>query len=401
MIFYYDETFHDRKITMLSNGYPNIYESNDNDSFVFAILGDRKEKMDKILLEYEKIEKLTKEKLQLEGELKSTTFKRGFFKNGFSTMDKNCKSFYIHFFTFLIENNLKFQMGCISKTEYLIFQFAYALDFPPGIIINSFIYSLTKFVEQHRLYNYLRDLIKGESVFLEKFKSSLIKLLCKFFEEVKGIKREEKEIIAVRQLIEILMVSKVKSNKTICKNWNYDLIAEAVKLRITELNEKNAIVIIDKEPLTLDAFLKNGLNTLEADSKECLGIRMTDMFVGFIGRFIYYLKNDLHESNYLSLEEIERKKFLSKRLINNNWFNLTEEEFSLIRKLGNFFDKATYWSSFTLNYMDDMTLFFSYFHYIMAYKNYEKFCENSNKHNEFFNSYVCESLHNSYIKMNK
>ena len=64
MIFYYDETFHDRKITMLSNGYPNIYESNDNDSFVFAILGDRKEKMDKILLEYEKIEKLTKEKLQ-------------------------------------------------------------------------------------------------------------------------------------------------------------------------------------------------------------------------------------------------------------------------------------------------------------------------------------------------
>ncbi len=401
MIFYYDETFHNRKITMLPDGYPNIYDINDNDSFVFAILGEEKNKMGLVLREYEKIENLTKEDLKLEGELKSTTFKRSFFKNGFATMDKNCKKFYINLFKLILKYDLKFQVGCISKTEYLVFQFAYALNLPSFIEEGIFIYSLTKFIERHRLYNLLKDLIKGETFFLERFKASLIKLLCKVLEEIKDVEREEKEVEAIKQLIQILIISRVKENKFICKNWNYDIIAETIKLRINELDNKDVIVIIDEEPLTYVAFLKNGVNAEECDSKKSLGIRMTDMFVGFVGRFIYNLKSDVQEINYKRLSDIKKKDFITKRLINNNWFNLNEEEFNLIKQIAEFFNRSTHWSSFTLQYMDDITTFFNFFHYIMQYKDYIEFCKNKDMHNEYFNSYTCEYLQSSYKNLNR
>ncbi|MDE6414905.1 MAG: hypothetical protein K2K48_05780 [Anaeroplasmataceae bacterium] len=357
--------------------------------------------MELVLREYEEIENLTKKDLKLEGELKSTTFKRKFFKNGFVTMDLNCKKFYTNLFMLILKYNLKFQVGCISKTEYLVFQFANALVLPSNIIIGSFTYSLTKFIEQHRLYNLFQDLIKGETFFLERFKVSLIQLLCKVLEEIKGVVREEKEENAIKQLIQILMVSQVKVNKSICKSWNYDIIAEAIKLRIGELNKKDVTVIIDKEPLTYEAFLNSGVNAEECDSKKSLGIRMTDMFIGFIGRFIYYLKSDVHEQNYKRLSDIKKKDFVDKRLINNNWFNLKEEEFYLIKQIAEFFNQSTYWSAFTLYYMDDITTFFNYFHYIMQYKDYNEFCKNKDMHNEYFNSYACEYLLSSYKNLNK
>ena len=122
------------------------------------------------------------------------------------------------------------------------------------------------------------------------------------------------------------------------------------------MDNKDVIVIIDEEPLTYVAFLKNGVNAEECDSKKSLGIRMTDMFVGFVGRFIYNLKSDVQEINYKRLSDIKKKDFITKRLINNNWFNLNEEEFNLIKQIAEFFNRSTHWSSFTLQYMDDIIL---------------------------------------------
>ena len=67
MIFYYDETFHDRKITQDKNGIMSGYSKNSNDSFIYALVGF--DEASNLIDKYSKLESRIKEDLQLDKNL--------------------------------------------------------------------------------------------------------------------------------------------------------------------------------------------------------------------------------------------------------------------------------------------------------------------------------------------
>ena len=63
--FYYDETFHDRRLNT-KDGVLNAYLESSNDGFVYAILGLKNDKIQGFLNDYAELEKATKTNLDIE-----------------------------------------------------------------------------------------------------------------------------------------------------------------------------------------------------------------------------------------------------------------------------------------------------------------------------------------------
>lgn len=186
------------------------------------------------------------------------------------------------------------------------------LDISAPIIEKSFVYSLTKFVDKHRL-NFLfnKACIESDN-YIQLFLNKIIKLLKAVYIVIKDIHREKIKKKAIFNLLFIFNhASFVKINSPINSEWNYRVIADCVYKRLFELNSLKANIFIDNEQKTYDSIKRNGLNVFQADSKDSSGIRIDDMFVGFVGKFVRALKNDISEPEIKSLSDI--KKILCKK----------------------------------------------------------------------------------------
>ena len=395
-IFYYDETFHDRRLTV-KNGILNAYSENSYDGFIFGVLGKEENKMSNFLSEFEQLEKRTKETVGLTSELKSTVFNSKLFRYGLSSLRKDAKNFYFSFFDLLIKHDILFQIGCVSKTEIIIHRLLSKVVIPFRIPYKSFVYSFTKLLEHHRLDYSFTNLLDEEECDIEQFIKKTINLLTVLLKNIHGIEREAVEEIVVQKIIQILENTIVISDVKINGKWNYDIVAEAVRNRIAEESFKIR-VLLDNEQYTYDAFRKANINCQQGDSNSYAGIRATDLFVGFAGRVIRSLKEDIKESPLNDVDQIKRELYTEKRLVSKKWFEINKETFELYKRIGNYFSKATYWSSFQLCYGDDLIMFFSLFNYINTYNDYDSFCKNIDYHNEYFNTYVCEQIKDLYLE---
>ena len=316
-------------------------------------------------------------------------------RDGIASLKRDAKIFYYCFFDLLVKHQTLFQVGFISKTEILVHRFLHYVSLPVFIPYKSFVYSFTKVLEIHRLEYLFSNLLNERKNNIKAFASKAIDMLEVLLESIKGIKREEVEICAVRNIISILKNSEYDDSGVIDEKWNYLIIADGVKKRIDE-TECGCKVIIDNEQSTCDAFNELQINCEQQDSKKCTGIRAVDMLVGFVGRIIKSLKSDRKEPPLQSLDQIRRELYLKKRLISNSWFEIDEKAFLLYKKIGEYFSSATYWSSFTLCYGDDLMMFFSLFNYINTYATYDSYLENSSMHSEYYNTYVCSQIGDLY-----
>lgn len=394
MIFYYDETFHDRRLT-IKDGLLNAYLDNSNDGYVYALLGGDEERLQAFLDDYTKLEEETKEKLGISGELKSTTFSRKSFTYGIASLRKDSRTFYYEFFDLLIKHNILFQIGSISKTEVLVRRFLQYVMLPSAVPIKSFIYSLTKLLVNHRLECLFNSLLNDNRNNIKGFVSSFLDLLNTLLANIKDIKREEVEIIVINNIVEIFSYSYINDSGGIDCDWDYSIIAGGVKNRIDETLCEST-VIIDKEQSTFDEFCKRGICCKQEDSNNSIGIRSTDMFVGFVGRMIRSLKEDIKEPPLKTIGDIKKELYTNKRLISSRWFDINQEEFVFYKRLGDYFSSATHWSSFSLCYGDDLMMFFSLFNYINSYDDYDSYKKNMKMHSEYYNTYLCKQVNDLY-----
>ena len=392
--FYYDETFHDRHLST-KDGVLNAYSKNSNDGFVYAILGADNKIIQEFLDDYARLEKSAKDNLGLSGELKSTTFDNKRFKYGLVSLKRDSKDFYYRFFDLLTKYQLLFQVGYISKTEILVHRFLRHVGLPAFVPFKSFVYSFTKVLENHRLEYLFTTLLSDNKNNIKAFAFKVIELLQVLLKNIEGIKREEVEIIVIRNIVQILKNSRYTDGGYIDDTWNYLIIAEGVKNRIKE-TKCQCCVILDNEQSTYEAFASLGLACEQQDSQASIGIRSVDMFVGFIGRIIKAIKNDRKEPSLKDINQIKRELYLNKRLISKEWFDIDEETFNLYKKIGTFFSSATYWSSFVMCYGDDLMMFFSLFNYINTYEEYNSYIKNKEMHNEYYNTYVCQLIGDLY-----
>ena len=286
--FYYDETFHDRRLST-KDGMLNAYSDQSYDGFVFSLLGTTTNNIDEFLNEYSELESRIKTRLGLSKELKSTTFSNKSFKYGAVYFNNDCKGFYFDFFDLLIKHNLLFQVGYISKTELLVHRFLQHVRLPFNVPYKSFVYSLSKLLEKNRLEYLFTNLLSDNKNNIKEFASKIIELLQALLAKLQGIKREEIEILVINNVIQILEYSLYLDGAPIDDAWNYLLIGDGVKNRIKETNGP-CHIILDKEQSTYDAFVRLGIDCEQQDSENSIGVRAVDMFVGFVGRIIKSLK---------------------------------------------------------------------------------------------------------------
>ncbi|MBZ6007324.1 hypothetical protein K1514_15635 [Paraclostridium bifermentans] len=373
--FYFDESYHDRKICLNKKGKLNIFDKERSDTFVGAFVGVENyniKDFEKKFLEFEdKYKKFYG--ISDQEELKGTTIAKKNFKSGIATLNTNAVKFYLDFFDILIEYKCIFQLNLFSKIEALVVETLKNEIEKISKICNyeKFIYSITKFI-----FNY-KDLGIAEKFFEYSNELSRSDIICEIrdglnlvLRKIDCIKRKEVEKSALKELIGILDYLDVKLNLDEKIKWNYDTIFYGFDLLLKDMNISpfEVEVKLDKEDNILASAQKNNkyCELGSYDSKDVIGIRCADILSNFFGRLIYSIQTELSENDLIDI-----KKEL--KLIDKKWFNLNEEQFLLVKKIGKLFGHQKYYSTYTSIYFDYPFTIFNYIYYINEYDTFKEF----------------------------
>lgn len=353
MIFWYDETYHDRNITPAT-----LKSQNFKKEFFSIFIGVNLNWKDILEEQFCKWENKYKTifKINLETELKSTTiFKSKEMEYGIASIKNNEKIDLIsEFFDILINNKIFFQIGIFNKITYLIQQL-----FSKHQNNLKFIYSISKMLST---FNHFKPII----CFIENNIDAGIKSLFDFFEtksklDWPGSKAAKEILIELKSFIKI-------NYSNINNKWNYIPPFIGIEHYIKEQNfnkEKIKIIIDNDENTYLDA--KKIFSYVEnEDSKNDFGLRMSDILVGLISRLVIVI----NESRDYKENQIK----FSNNPLDINFFKLSEEQFKIYQKLFKlyFLINNSYHKQFSSIYTESIP-FLSYLKYINKFKTYEDY----------------------------
>ena len=103
--FYFDETYHDRSITIKENGQVNTLTDGKNDSYIGVFWGTDSDHLPSILERFSVVEETYKSRLGLTQEFKSTCFAKKNFKYGIRSFNSTTQGFYSDLFHLLYEHS--------------------------------------------------------------------------------------------------------------------------------------------------------------------------------------------------------------------------------------------------------------------------------------------------------
>lgn len=373
--FYFDESYHDRKICLDKNGKLNIFDKERSDTFVGAFIGVENYKVKGFEEKFLEFENRYKKFYGIpeQEELKGTTISKKNFKSGISTLNTNAIKFYSDYFDILIEDKCIFQLSLFSKIEALVVEtFKNDIKKISSICMyKNFVYAITKFI-----FNY-KDLGIAEKLFEYSNELSRNDIICEIrdglnlvLKKIDSIKRKDKEKNTLKELVYILNYLDIKLDLDEKIKWNYDAIFHGFDLLLKEMGIPpfEVELKLDKEDnLLVSAQKNNKYCELDSyDSKEVIGIRCADILANFFGRLIYSIQIELSENDSLNI-----KKELN--LIDKKWFDLNEEQFLLVKKVGKLFEYQKYYSTYVSIYFDHPFIIFSYINYINTYDNFKDF----------------------------
>ncbi len=381
--FYYDESEHSRKINLKTITASNYY-----DNFVAVVVGWRSEYETDLFSRYTAFEEKYKYR-QSKGELKSTTIHQSQLEHGFASLNNNNVRLLEDFLALFSEKTLIYY-AVISKIEYIIRQLFEDYDNSFLVDMDAMKYSIIKAVVTYQP----ADILNG---FYENT-GELVTLLKKFFiaQIEKDKANETLKQKEIEQFNQILMLLKdVSTIKTI--SWNYNISFYGFKKYLAERSIDDYSLVIDKEG-------ENG-NTAKAAEHECLatisvadsltscGIRMADMLAGLISKLLKALHNAL---SYTSEEEQ-----ISKKILNNSWFVISEEQLSLYKSLHNVavdLNKSWY-KAFSGIYSDDLIVLIALLNFMNRFESIEAIKSDIAMQSEYFNAYACACLSDYYKQM--
>ena len=411
--FYFDESYHDRKIVIKEKGI-NTFSKNLSDSYVGFFWGAKEDVVDEIIAEYLQIEEKHKKILGIEGEFKATSFSLKNYRSGIRTFNKECFNFYSDFFNLMNRNYIVIQYDIISKIEFLIVKiFDLNLQRNRKVIesfkisVQLFIYSLSKFMKVYYNDELIKALYEVENLETAKeFKELLIEQLSTICQTIKGIERKEREYVAFNQLIAI--ISLLEIDISIEKQFKFSYIPnfEGFTALLRERNIKSKFVdlYIDEEKSTFNVAKNYRLYKVTSlNSKENIGIRIADILSNFVGRFIYAIRNDKNmlEDPVTRLEDLNKNDLSTKRLLSDDWFDVSEEQFKIYYKAAKVFaiNHQYYWTLLTGHYYDDAIMFIELMKFFYYTRNYKSFSKHPLKlRKEYFNSQTIRILEHNYTK---
>jgi len=382
--FYYDESEHSRVITESTVKASNYY-----DNFVASIVGWTNSEEDKIQAKYQLFEEKYNSR-KSDGELKSTSLKQKQLRYGFGSLSRENLEFVTDFLN-LFDGKIYLYFSVTSKIEYIICQLL--ADYKNNLFedMDALKYTIVKSIVTYQP----EEIISG----MYRNSGELIELLKKFYHDritknAGNVELKEQESTAFEEALALLD----DVNQDVEIDWEYCIPFLGFKKYTDEKGIGDYTLFLDKEgsdEKTLQAAKRMGFcNAIEMDSKESFGIRMADIMVGLIAKFIKSIdKNLKYNSDVESLD---------KKLLNSEWFNLNEQKFDLYKQLKYIvidLHKAWY-KGFTGIYADDIMTFVSFLGYIDQFDSVEGFNEiKKEMHPEYFNSYSCRNLHDYFERL--
>lgn len=406
--FYFDETYHDKKITLRNNKL-NILEDSTMDDYIGFFWGTKEAKIEGIKNNLVKIEDKYRALFTLpaEQELKSRSFKNSQFKYGAHSLNQITLSFYNELFKICIQNKLIFQIEIISKMEILVRHIFQDVQWfrENGVFYDAFIYSFTKMLVYYNNDSLIMALCNLDTA-SESSRSILIHTISSVISADKGVSRKIREIDAFKMLLNIMNMPGMQINASNKLEWihfaNFDGLCKLLKE--LSINPKRINLFIDMEDSTVNTAQKYPFrNSTGVVSDENIEVRLSDWLAGFVGKVIWGLTHNPSavEEKVTNIENIKNCDFSRKRVISTNWFSLKQQEFECYKNAANCFItlQPHYWAIMNCAYADHAILFVTLLKYINQY-NFSDFSKiSAERHRDNFEKICLSEIHYSYGSM--
>lgn len=403
--FYFDETFHDRKISVQKDGTINVLDKSKSDHYIGVFWGCEHSKASRAVKLLSRLEEKYKNILGLpeSKEFKSTTIAKKNFKYGIKSFNSNTFAYYNDFFRTMKEIAPIIQIDSISKTEFFLRQAFKGTQFGHygQVNENAFFYTLTKFILTYQTPELLACFHNVKTAKdIAKLKQQLLFNLEKIISAIEQIERKEREKRAFQELYQILEYASLDINIKEKYDFSYYpnfeglcRLSQELSIPVNKIN-----LVIDREEKTYQAACAFSFHRIsQADSCNSLQLRFADQLSGFIGRMIFslYADENIKEDEITDICQLEKIDLATKRVLSPVWFDITKPQFELYTLIYNVLvlKHQEYWTTMTTSYNDPLISFFSLIRYFAQYQSYEDYkkvkCE---AHTENYNNLCCSEL---------
>ena len=280
------------------------------------------------------------------------------------------------------------QISSLNKFELIVISILKEAHLYKFANNQNFIYSMIKFLNTYKNKNLISILFDTETT-TERALNTILNLLSEVLVSVKGVKRKQREENALNEMKNILEKSYFEIQTAINYEWDYSRSIDGICLLLEEMriNERSVTLFIDREDSTLfEAKKRNFKKVVSAESTDFPCIRFVDILCNFVGRMLKSIDDEYLED----WDKDETKNNIEqRRILSENWFDLSEEEFNLYKKIAKIFyeRKDIYWTIQTGMYPGHTSVFFTLLYYIsLSYDSYSDFREvDLENHREAFN----------------
>lgn len=374
------------KISSPFNKTNKISYANDNmHSYVANVIQIDESDYIQIEREYKKIvEEYLSNRPQLKAslektgkELKGLDMLKSNFEYGIASMKKNEVKFYMNLLDLLLKYNVENLLFMISKmsaiTSSRLISFLYFLD--TNTVFSPFLakYIVTKYAEveaSEEVIKALLDKSLSTKNILELIRNDMLVISKKNSNNARmsgQIDIYKQFIMAIDRVLNC-EIKLVEPDLPLFFDWNK--VKWAFDLWMTErrFNETtNQWQLFLDEGIPKDVFSCLNFDKIEANcnSKDYVGLQITDMIVVLIGKLI----SQLSSATRYDFEKPDQRV-----LVNRGYFNLTEEQFDFVKKLYQFIlAREGKYHYINDAYFDDSVLLQTYIGYIVSYENFENY----------------------------
>lgn len=419
--FYFDESSHHYNVS------PKNLTTDDSflDSYIgfFWGVSDGSKEYNSIVGKYQTIESYYKIQFSAGNELKGTKIrnikdleKRKYhssnetFRYGVASFDDTVADFYNSYFS-IFDDEIIIQLVCLSKFEQILksliskeqvnkkvkmqaklFKQYYSIDIPSSIDAqcDAAYYSLIKLFYTYKSKEFM-DMLYNNEIENEKKIEYIKHRLSQIKDMGIDLVRKQREVPIIEFFLSILDEDMV-SNR-IKKSFSHDYVANGFDalLRQTKIKSKDVRLYPDKSH-EINFETLNLYSVSETDSKHSIGVRIADIFSGFIYKIL--LANTIERRDNFE-EHTTKEDFAKLSIISEEWFNLNEKQFNLYLKLSAIFFKRNNisWTTNVGLYTDETILFSTLIEYFRQFENFEEYNKfSSTSHEKKFHKFEMEYL---------
>lgn len=310
-------------------------------------------------------------------ELKGLDMLKSNFEYGIASMKKNEVKFYMNLLELLLKNNVENLLFMISKmsiiTSSRLISFLYFLDSNTDFSPFLAKYVITKYAEVEASEEVIKALLDKSlpiKNILELIRSDMLAISEKNSKNA----RMSRQINIYMQFVEAIdrvldcKIELVEPDLPLSFDW--DKVKWAFDLWISERRFKETtdqwLLFLD-EGIPQDIFDSLNFDKIEANcnSKDYVGLQITDMIVVLIGKLI----SQLNSTTKYDFEKPDQRI-----LVDRGYFDLSEEQFDFVKKLYQFIlAREGKYHFINDAYFDDSVLLQTYIGYIDSYESFENY----------------------------